>query len=186
MIFFTANLEFGNDKIARSRHFKDIIQNSSVIISNWNSLVTNHDTVYILGGTGDLEYLKELNGEKYLMFNDKDDKLYRQYIESVSTVRDEIYDKEMYETYLKIKFNISHVIFNKRVLIKLYSGRLVSVTTDYSSFFDTDEYSIVGNIGSYQRMFPDGINADIYVNGMFPLSEVDIEEMIKKMDGKIY
>jgi calcineurin-like phosphoesterase family protein len=76
MIYFTADTHFHHSNIIKlsKRPFKDVDEMNETLISNWNSLVTGNDEIYILGdflykGNGQQanEILKRLNGVKYLI-----------------------------------------------------------------------------------------------------------------------
>ena len=51
MIFFTSDLHIGHDKpfLYEPRGFSSIIDHDTAVLNNWNSIVTDEDTVYILG-----------------------------------------------------------------------------------------------------------------------------------------
>lgn len=80
MIYFTSDLHFGHKNIIKlyDRPFESIEQMDSDLIENWNSRITNNDTVYILG---DLffrntlpvtDYLLKLRGKKHLIMGNHD------------------------------------------------------------------------------------------------------------------
>jgi len=74
-IFFTADTHLNHTNIIRftNRPFVDLGDMNAEIIKNWNSVVTNDDTVFHLGdvlfgnGTEALEILNRLNGTIYLI-----------------------------------------------------------------------------------------------------------------------
>lgn len=72
--WFTADLHLGHvGAIARyDRPFQILQQMDDAIIRRWNSRVSVEDTVWILGGAGDLDTLARLNGRKYLVAGDDD------------------------------------------------------------------------------------------------------------------
>ena len=43
MTFYTADIFFGNEDIAKRRHFKDVSSMNNEIIENWNSIITPDD-----------------------------------------------------------------------------------------------------------------------------------------------
>ena len=51
MIFYTADLHFGHENVIKfcNRPFSDIEEMNEALIKNWNSVVTENDTVYIVG-----------------------------------------------------------------------------------------------------------------------------------------
>ena len=79
-IFFTADAHFGHANIIKhcNRPFASVEEMDETLIANWNAKVGRQDSVYILG---DLifkaakepeEYLKRLNGNKYLIKGNHD------------------------------------------------------------------------------------------------------------------
>ena len=185
MLFFTSGMFFDNNRIANKRHFRSTLDMNQTIISNWNSVITSSDEVYILGGVGEFGYLPSLNGKKMILMAPADMRFYNTYITGVTPVRDEEYDREMFEVYVNMNYNIERVSFSNRIICRLYSGRNVALTTGYSHGKDEDRFNVVGGIGDFQRMFPNGINSEIYINGMYPLSETDIESLIHKSKDRI-
>lgn len=81
MIYFTSDLHLGHESILRfsKRPFRNTTEMNRTLIANYNALVRNEDTVYILG---DLTYkipveeanrqISELNGKKYLIRGNHD------------------------------------------------------------------------------------------------------------------
>lgn len=80
MIFYTADLHLGHVNIIRicKRPFSSIEQMNETLIENWNNVVIDDDTVYILG---DFAYrsavsmkpvLKKLKGRKHLILGNHD------------------------------------------------------------------------------------------------------------------
>ena len=82
MIFFTSDTHFGHENIIKycNRPFSSAKEMDECLINNWNGVVSDSDTVYILGDflkNGDCQiindYLKRLNGEKYLILGNHDE-----------------------------------------------------------------------------------------------------------------
>ena len=80
MIYFTSDLHLGHANVIRhcNRPFFSAEEMDEILIRNWNSRVTNNDTIYILG---DLmfrnqklpeEYLRQLKGKKHLIIGNHD------------------------------------------------------------------------------------------------------------------
>lgn len=179
MLFFTAGLWFDNSNIASKRHFRDADEMNRCIIKRWNSVVTDKDTVYILGDIGEFEYLKELKGDKIIFLSSSDMRFYETYITSITDKRDEMYDKEMFETYAQNTYGVDHVQYNKRSLRKIYSGRFVCMTVDYENRKDKELFNIT-NLGEGYRLKDFGINVESSMNYMTPISEVEIESLIRR------
>jgi calcineurin-like phosphoesterase family protein len=76
MIYFTADTHFGHVNVIKmsNRPFADINEMNKTLITNWNSLVSDRDEIYILGdflfkstGLEAKRILQKLNGKKYLV-----------------------------------------------------------------------------------------------------------------------
>lgn len=83
-VYYIADTHFGHDNIRKlsKRPFPTVEEMDRTIIRNWNSRVTDHDDVYILGdfsyGKKDpVSYLKQLKGKKHLVVGNHDGKLIR-------------------------------------------------------------------------------------------------------------
>lgn len=71
-IFFSSDLHFGHKNIIKycTRPFESVEEMNKKLIENWNSVVTNDDTVFFLGDAGFgsvtkiCECVKRLNGKK--------------------------------------------------------------------------------------------------------------------------
>ena len=82
MNFYIADLHLGHENIMRlsRRPFNTLTQMHSAIINNWNSRVTDSDTVYILGDIAFkamdidevLSLIRSLNGKKVLVEGNHD------------------------------------------------------------------------------------------------------------------
>jgi calcineurin-like phosphoesterase family protein len=55
------------------RPFKDVQEMHNAFVNNWNQTVSNQDKGYIVGDVGDIEILKELNGEIIVVCGNHDD-----------------------------------------------------------------------------------------------------------------
>lgn len=81
--YFIADLHLGHKNVLSfdNRPFKDVDENDSVIIANWNYAVGIDDDIYILGdiswynSTKTIEIMKTLNGNKHLIKGNHDGKL---------------------------------------------------------------------------------------------------------------
>ena len=79
-IFFTSDWHFCHDKpfIYESRHFSDIESMNESIVENYNSLVSQNDTVYCLGDcmlvndAAALAYIRRLHGNIKLVLGNHD------------------------------------------------------------------------------------------------------------------
>lgn len=81
-IFFISDLHFGHENIIKYDHrpFNSVNEMDDTMISNWNSTVTEEDTVYILGDFSwrnakeTAEILEKLKGKKNLIIGNHDTK----------------------------------------------------------------------------------------------------------------
>lgn len=80
-IYLTSDLHFNHDKdfIWKERGFNSVDEMNETIIKNWNSIITNEDTVYILGDImlgadlqAGLRLINKLKGQKYLAIGNHD------------------------------------------------------------------------------------------------------------------
>ena len=73
-IFFIADMHFGDDNIRRyeNRPFDTLDEMNEKLINNWNSVVNADDEVYVIGDIGNEEYIRKLNGKKYLVKGNHD------------------------------------------------------------------------------------------------------------------
>ena len=75
MNYYISDLHFDHKNVIKfdNRPFSDVEEMNQALINNWNSVVQNNDTVYILGdfcwGKADrwMEILKQLKGQKVLI-----------------------------------------------------------------------------------------------------------------------
>ena len=79
--YFIADTHFGGENIIRyeNRPFENAAEMDEKLIENWNSIVTDEDTVYVLGDFSDYadakkeaEILGKLNGTKFLVMGNHD------------------------------------------------------------------------------------------------------------------
>lgn len=79
-IFFTADTHFGHKNVIQhcNRPFKDVEDMNNTFVKNWNSVITDDDTVYHLGDlsfynmTKTVEILESLNGNIILIRSNHD------------------------------------------------------------------------------------------------------------------
>ena len=178
MTFYTANLFFGDSSVAKRRHFNTTHLMHNRIIENWNSIITPDDEVYILGGVGEFEFLSSLNGEITVFMSEYERGFYDKYIDSVTDCKDDPYNKEMFDTYVRSMFYVNKVQYHNSIIKRDYSGSLIRLAIGREAIIKSSQFVVAGGIGDYQRMFKNGINADIYVNGMFPLTEVSVRGLV--------
>lgn len=176
MIFYVSNTFFGNEEVARKRHFKDAYSMNTRIIENWNSLITPEDKVYILGGLGDFDFLLSLNGSKVLIMSEYEADYYLNYVKSLTDNLADDFNQEMFATHMKNIYYLDNVNFKGNLVHKDYAGNLITLTTKFDNLGVGDNFNVFGALGQGERITYNCINADIFVNGMFPISELDVVE----------
>lgn len=74
MKFFISDLHIGDKNILTYEHrpFSSLDEMRKTIIDNWNRIVTDKDTVYLLGDIGDISVLEELNGNIVIVCGNHD------------------------------------------------------------------------------------------------------------------
>lgn len=80
MIYYIGDIHFKDQRIFElcSRPFKSLEEFENIIISNWNKVVTDDDTVYVLGDISKdddfagVDLYKKLNGHKHLIIGNHD------------------------------------------------------------------------------------------------------------------
>ena len=100
MNYYIADLHIGHENVIKhdGRPFKDVAQMANEIVRRWNSAVSNHDDVYILGdfawkNPAGLEVLQQLTGRKYLILGNHDKPsqemaVYFEWIRNIAVVKD--------------------------------------------------------------------------------------------------
>lgn len=77
-VFFTSDIHLGHKKVSELRGFKTTEEHDAHITYVWNSRITKHDTVYVLGDIAvgahnyALDLIKSLNGTKHLVAGNHD------------------------------------------------------------------------------------------------------------------
>lgn len=78
MLYFTSDLHFGHDTVAKIRGFDDSYDHDQHIVDQWCRTIKSHDHVWILGdlsvGKPDdvIQLIKELPGRKHLVSGNHD------------------------------------------------------------------------------------------------------------------
>ena len=115
MIYLTSDTHFGHDRqfIWGPRGFKSCKEADETIIKNWNSVVTNNDTVIHAGDFGlgkDIEYIKKvinrLNGKIILVIGNHDTPAKIKLYQELSKFVEVVWAKQI--EYKGRRFYISH------------------------------------------------------------------------------
>lgn len=163
MIYYIADTHFCYEPVTEGRGFSSAAEMDEALITNWNSVVTEEDTVYFVGDIGYNEghvpcrILARLRGHKHLIRGNHDtgyenpQLLYR-YFESVTD-------------FWEIDDNDIHIIL-----------------CHYPILYNKRGYMIHGHLHNSAQFFdilkalPKVLNAGVDVNGMMP---VTLEQLIE-------
>ncbi len=165
MIFYTSDLHLGHANIIKlcNRPFADVNEMDHVLIANWNSRITNNDTVYIVGdlcfrAAEPENLIAQLKGKKHLILGNHD------------------------STWLK---NVDATKYFKSVerMIVFGNGKCKVTLCHYPMMSFEGDYLIYGHIhnnknANYWSLLSEmdnALNAGVEVNSYFP---VTFEELI--------
>lgn len=179
MIYFTADTHFGHDRefIWGPRGYKSCKEADEATIKNWNSVITDDDTVYVVGDFflgKDEDYVREilekLNGRIYLALGNHDSEkkqaIYRTFKKIIEM------DTSFQITYNGRRFHICH-----------YPTLTASLESDPKHCL----FDIFGHTHSNAKFFEDRpymYNVSVYAQNNMPVSidqiNEDIDNEIKK------
>ena len=166
MIYFTADTHFGHANVIKhcNRPFKTTEEMDENLIMLWNKTVREKDTIYILG---DMffrntvpceEYLKKLNGKKYLIVGN--------------------HDKDWMKT-----ISLSKYFLDVTPLMTVNDGQHKFTLCHYPMLRWKGSYMIHGHVHntkgewfSYVKNNPQILNAGVDINNFKP---VNFEKLIK-------
>ena len=167
MIYFTADLHFGHENAIKycNRPFKNTNKMDSILIKNYNSVVSKEDMVYFLGdlslrGSLYKDYLehivKKMNGHKHLILGN----------------HDRLYPID----YLNIGFESVHTSFE---LYLPEIGRCV-LNHDPAAYCAINDWILLcGHVHTLFRSYKKVINVGIDVWNYFPVSLDQIQEELE-------
>lgn len=154
MNYFISDLHFGHFNIIRydNRPFNSVEEMDKVLINNWNNVVSNDDTVYILGDISwyneekTIQIFQQLKGKKILIKGNhdkvtKDSNIYKCF--------DGVYD--YYELYLdrKNKVVMSHYP------IPFWNGQFRDTIHLYGHVHNSHQWNIMENWMNELRQLQD-------------------------------
>jgi calcineurin-like phosphoesterase family protein len=171
-LFFTSDLHFDHANIIKycNRPYSSVEEMNQVLITNWNEVITDDDTVFILGdvtwgnNTNLIGYIEQMKGHKILIKGNHDNKLQK-------TICDKLFDFACDQ--LRLTIDGKHVILNHYPFlcfaedIQLF-GHIHSGPG--STSHDVDKYMNCGNLNQL----------DVGVDNMNykPVSWKEILEMV--------
>lgn len=180
MIYFTSDLHFGHKNIIRfdNRPFNDIEEMNKVLIENWNKVVSNIDTIYILGDmfwykTDTKHILQQLNGRKILIKGNHDD------VKGIENYFEDIFN------YLEIKYNHKTFILSHYPIL-IYNKQHSNGIMLYGHVHNSEEEIYIQEMKKYltNKNIPCNMyNVGCMLNNYKPISiEKIIEELINRKE----
>ena len=173
-IYLTSDLHFNHDKefIWKARGFQSVGEMNETLIKNFNSVVSDEDTVYILGDCmmgSDIEkglkYLDKLNGNKYLAIGNHD-----------TDARIDAFEKANIFTDIQ---------FGYRIKFKGKSYILTHYPTITANGEDMRTINLFGHTHQKDKFFegrPYMYNIGVDSHNCFPIDMESIVENIKNFD----
>ena len=139
--FYIADLHFGHFNVVRydNRPFRDVIEMDRVLINNWNSVVTDEDTVYILGDfswykeDGTISIFEQLKGQKILIKGNHD-RVSRHVVAKCKKVCD----------YLEVNDNGTKVILSHYPM-PFWNGQFRNTVHLYGHVHNSHQWNILEN-----------------------------------------
>lgn len=186
MIYFTSDLHFRHKNIIRycNRPFSDITEMEEILITNWNKVVSETDTVYSLGDftmKGIVTYqeiLSRLNGYIFLIKGNHD---FRNLTKFKSEIEEQFPKIKVLGTSAYIKYNNVHLFLTHFPLLSFHYNSINDVYLNLHGHIHSGPNS--------QFVYPVGydcekLSYDVGVdnNNYFPISLNDI--LIKKNYGE--
>lgn len=164
MIYYTADTHFRYAPLVESRGFTSAEEMDETLIRNWNSVVTDADTVYLIGDIGyngghvPCRTLARLNGRKHLIRGNhdtcfKDAPLLYRYFESVTD-------------FLEIEDGETHILLSHYPMLYNKRGYMIHGHLHNSG----------GHFFEILRTLPRVLNAGVDINGMKPVTLQELTE----------
>jgi len=165
MIYFTSDIHFGHENIIKycNRPFSSVDEMDDTLIKNWNSKVKPNDEIYVIGDfsfQAPSKYLPLLNGKKYLVLGNHDDRKVMEQTNSWVWIRD----------YYELKLQVN----GQKQMIALFHFAMRTWNKQHHG-----SWHLFGH--SHGGMPPHGKSFDIGVDcwNYFPLS---LDEVTAEMD----
>jgi len=178
MIYITSDTHFGHDKIITytNRPYRSILEMDSTLITNWNSVVKDVDTIYHLGDfcLGDAlmaeRYFEQLNGHIHVLPGSHDSRWWNENYTSKSG-HEVVHEPPVVELAFDEYGSVGYPLY---VILSHYSHRVWS-RSHYGSIH------LYGH--SHGRLSDLGKSMDVGVD-VFP-TPVSIEKIVEIMRYKV-
>lgn len=177
MIYYTSDLHLGDNTIIahENRPWKTVDEMNQALIDNWNSQVTDEDTVYVLGdfcfngATRAIEFLKQLNGNIHLIRGNHD------YFMSQESFYDWLVREQPADPIIETEGHYAHINDREYEVILCHYPILY-----WDGMGDRGSIHLYGHMHSrleMQHPNPRAFNVGIDVNNYMP---VTLEELMRK------
>lgn len=166
MIYYTADLHFDQQSILRTalRPFADAMQMNEALIANWNRVITDDDTVYVVGDLCDrnapipVHHLARLKGHKHLIRGNHDTgwKNAVALFDYFETVND----------YLELDDNGTHIILCHCPILYTRRGRMIH----------GHMHNCRGELYDILKTLPHVLNAGVDITDYTPVTLAQLEQ----------
>ena len=156
--WFTADTHFGHQRTLElsKRPFKTVEEMDNTMIENWNSVVSDVDTVYHLGDFGDYKVREKLNGNISLVLGNYE----RSDIEKGLVTLDDLFDT--FESVYK-QIDIARINNNTYQMVH------------EPSFGGSDKFKLFGHIHKLQMVKRNALNVGVDCHNFTPISIETVE-----------
>lgn len=171
MIYFTSDLHFNHANVIKhcNRPFNDVEHMNESLIENWNSVVKEKDSIYILGDFclkgNPFYFLDRLQGRKYLIFGNHDKKYRARYRDSGFF--------DWCKDYFELQISGDHFLRGKKLIVFCHYAMRVWNKSHYGS------WHLYGH--SHGSLKSHGLSLDVGVD-CWDHKPVSLEQIEQKME----
>ena len=176
-IWFTSDTHFGSDRTLdmSKRPFKTVEEMDNTIISNWNEVVKQEDTVYHLGDFGDFNKAIQLNGNIILITGNYDVKISSQ--DMLNNGINKVIDEDKYSVWFDNE-NTDYE-FNKYNITMVHEPSKLDMVSAKNCF------NLFGHIHKSQMVKKFGLNVGTDCHNFCPI-DLDTVLFYKNAIDKFY
>jgi len=178
-LWFTSDTHFGSERTLTmsKRPFKTVKEMDGTIISNWNEVVREGDTVYHLGDFGDFNKVIDLNGNIILILGNYDRNKEVSRIDMINSGIFEIIDKNKHTVWINNK--------NTEYEFDKYNISMVHEPSKLDRVYARNCFSLFGHIHKLQMVKKFGLNVGVDCHNFYPI-DLDTVLFYKNAIDKFY
>lgn len=164
MDWFTSDTHFSQVRTLElsKRPFNGVQEMDKIIIKNWNSKVSQHDTVYHAGDFGDYNKVKELNGNIILICGNYEEKDLKTKFNN---------DFNLFNKYLK-ELGFKQV-FLKEIFYSNNSMKNIKICHEPLNC-DMNKFNLFGHVHGLCKIKTFGLNIGIDSHHFYPININDV------------